>query len=76
MLTLKKRIQRLEVTKPTSVFWFIHLITATQAEFRGYKVSWPDSEEVFSGEDRLALQNQIESAGKARQLSQAILAQI
>ena len=76
MLTLKKRIQRLEVTKPTSVFWFIHLITATQAEFRGYKVSWPDTEEVFSGEDRLALQNQIELTARVRGMSQLILSQI
>ena len=76
MLNLKKRIQRLEVTKLPSAFWFIHLITATQAEFRGYKVCWPDTQEVYIGPNKHDAKQQIESIGKVRGLSMVVISEI
>jgi len=74
MVNLEKRIQMLEKSSPASVFWFIDVVSAVkQTDFRGYIVSWPDREEVFCGQDKQALRNQIELAGRRGRLKSAVL---
>ncbi len=77
MVNLEKRIQMLEKSTPTSVFWFIDVVKAVKpTDFRGYIASWPDKDEVFIGLDKQAVQEQVGSIGRARGLSRVVMVRI
>lgn len=77
MVNLEKRIQMLEKSTPTSVFWFIDVVKAVKpTDFRGYIASWPDRDEVFIGLDKQDIKAEIEIIGMARRLTCAVIAEI